>query len=114
MLEFALVLILKEVEKRRLDEFNLDKERIRLRKSRIPKMIPKKATEGNIPTDKVTPFEETNRVLDTNDVSQPRKTPFWINSLMFFEKLPVTRKIDFSAFFIYHFAYLLFNIIYWI
>ena len=114
MLEFALVLILKEVDKRRLDESKPDKDRIRLRKSRIPKMIPKKATEGNIPTNKVSPFEETIRDLDTNDVSEPRQTPFWINMLMFFEKLPLTRRIDFVAFAIYHFSYLLFNVIYWV
>ena len=114
MLEFALVLILKEVEKRRLDEFNPDKDRIRLRKSRIPKMIPKKATERNISTDKVSPFEETSHDPNTNDVSEPRQTPFWINTLMFFEKLSLTRRIDFVAFAIYHFGYLLFNVIYWV
>ena len=113
MLEFALVLILKEVDNRRLDKRFPDKDRIRLRKSRIPKIIPKKATEGNIPTDKVSPFEETSRDPNTNDVSEPRQTPFSINTLMFFEKLPLTRRIDFVAFAIYHFGYLLFNIIYW-
>ena len=114
MLEFALVLILKEADKRRLDESNADTDRIRLRKSRIPKLIPKKLTERNITTDKVAPFEETKRDLNTNDVSQPRQTTFWINTLMFFEKLPLTRRIDFLAFAIYHFSYLLFNIIYWV
>ena len=101
MLEFALVLVLKE---QKLGERSHDKE-----KPEPIKIISKQQMEIQNVKGKV-----SNVDLNITDVTESRQTKFWINKPMFFEKLPVTRKIDFSAFIIYHFSYLLFNIIYWV
>ena len=101
MLEFALVLVLKE---QKLGERIHDKER-----PEPIKIISKQPMEIQNVKGKV-----SNGDLNITDVTESRHTKFWIKKPNFFEKLPVTRKIDFSAFFIYHFAYLLFNMIYWV
>ena len=101
MLEFALVLVLKE---QKLGERSHDKD-----KPEPIKIVSKQPMEIQNVKGKV-----SNGDLNITDVTESRQTKFWINKPKFFEKLPVTRKIDFSAFIIYHFAYLLFNIIYWV
>ena len=62
---------------------------------------------------KVSPFEAMKFGLKETGVTQRHQTLFLINRATFFEKLPLARKIDFTAFVMYHFFYLLFNFIYW-
>ena len=101
MLEFALVLVLKE---QKSGETSHDKE-----KPEPIEIISKQTMEIQKVKCKV-----SNGDPNITDVTESRQNKFRINKPRFFEKLPVTRKIDFSAFVIYHFAYLLFNVIYWV
>ena len=101
MLEFALVLVLKE---QKFGETSHNKE-----KPEPIKIISKQPMEIQNAVGKV-----SNGDWNMTDVTESGQTRLWINKPRFFEKLPITRKIDFSAFIIYHFAYLLFNIIYWV
>ena len=76
-------------------------------KSESGKITSRQVQEMQSSKGKVIPFEETNGDFDINS------RRFCVKRPKFFDKLPLTRKIDFLAFIIYHFAYFLFNIIYW-
>ena len=106
MLEFALVLLLKEYK---LDETTHDKN-----KSKSVILFSRQKMELQKTVGKVSPSEEKSHDLDINDVAESRQTTFRINRPRFFQKLPLTRKVDFLAFVIYHFAYFLFNLVYWV
>ena len=107
IVEFALVLVLKEIHERKLREMRDDRS-----ESECGKVFSNQIERiQTIMT--VRQCEEMNRNLDINCGNESRKTRFCINTHRFFEKLPLTRKIDFWAFIIHHFAYVLFNIIYW-
>ena len=108
MLEFAFVLVLKELYDPKLVKTNNDKD-----ESESRKVISKQAIEMQITTGKVLPFKEMNRDLDMKGVTELRENTVRVKKSNFFEKLPLTRKIDSLAFIIYHFAYFLFNMIYW-
>ena len=108
MLEFALVLVLKELYEPKLVKNTHDKD-----ESESGKVIAREAKEKQITMGKVLPFEEMDRDLDINGVPESRQNMVRVKKSNFFEKLPLTRKIDFSSFIIYHFAYFLFNMIYW-
>ena len=108
MLEFALVLVLKELYEPKLGKTTHDKD-----ESESGKVISKQVKEMQITTRKILPFKEMNQDLDDNGVTESRQKTFRVKNPDFFENLPLTRKIDFLAFITYHFAYFLFNIIYW-
>ena len=102
MLEFALVLVLKDLYEPKLGKTTNHDD-----KSDSGKIISRQMQEMQSSMGKVLPFEEMNSDIDINS------RRFWVKQPKFFEKLPFTRKIDFLAFIIYHIAYFLFNIIYW-
>ena len=102
VLEFALVLVLKDLYEPKLGKTTNHDD-----KSDSGKIISRQMQEMQSSMGNVLPFEEMNSDIDINS------RRFWVKQPKFFEKLPLTRKIDFLAFIIYHIAYLLFNIIYW-
>ena len=108
MVEFALVLILKEVNERRLckTSHNMDN-------SRLEKVTTGRLTEvqNNVAT--VSPLPEMTPDLKTTEGAGMVKFIFRIIRPGFFADLPLTRKLDIFAFFIYHISYLLFNFYYW-
>ena len=108
MLEFALLLVLKELYEPKLGKTTHDKD-----ESESGKVILKQVKEMLITTRKILPFKEMDRDLDINGVTELRQNMVRVKTSNFFERLPLTRKIDFSSFIIYHFAYFLFNMIYW-
>ena len=108
MLEFALVLVVEEMNDHKLHDTNHDKDILESGKitSREIKQIQNTVS-------KVSPFEGKNCDQNTSGVTKSRKATSWIIRPRFFGKLPLTRKIDFLALIIHHFAYFLFNAIYW-
>ena len=62
---------------------------------------------------KVTPLEIQNHDLRTTADTECRQTTFQIKMPKFFKDLPLTRKMDCSAFVIYHLTYLIYNVTYW-
>ena len=109
MLEFALVLVLKELYEPKLGKKTTnDKD-----ESECGKVIAREVKEKQITMGKVLPFKEMDRDLDINGVTESRQNMVRVKKSNFFEKSPLTRKIDFLSFIIYHFAYILFNMIYW-
>ena len=100
MLEFASVLVLKELYERKND---LDSGKVTSRQVK----------EIQIAMDKVLPFQEMNRDIDINSKTELGKASLRVKKPKFFERLPLTRRIDFLAFITFHLAYFLFNVIYW-
>ena len=107
MVEFAVVLLLKEVNDRRLHGFTLTKVKIK-----SGKVISNDLAEKENITAKISPLEVMEPDLKRKGVTARRQKGFGTRGSKFFETSTVSRKIDFSAFVIYHFAYLIFNFIY--
>ena len=107
MVEFALVLVLKEVKDRRLHSFSLANA-----ENQSVKVISKHLTEIENTAAKISPVEVMDRDMKRKEVTERRQKSFGIRGAKFFESSTVTRKIDFFAFVIYHFAFLIFNFIY--
>ena len=108
MVEFALVLILKEVNERRLYKTSHNRD-----DSRPEKVATGQMTEVRNNVAKVSPLREMNPDLKTKEGPGPVRIIFWTIRPGFFADLPLTRKLDIFAFFIYHISYLLFNLYYW-
>ena len=103
--EFALVLLVHENGMRKAGitkEGSKSEERISRQKTQVQKNV-----------GQVSPLEAMKLGLKETGGTKRRQTIFLINRATFFEKLPLTRKIDFTAFVMYHFSNLLFNFIYW-
>ena len=100
MLEFASVLVLKELYERKND---LDSGKVTSRQVK----------EIQIAMDNVLPFQEMNRDIDIDSKTELSKASHRVKKPKFFERLPLTRRIDFLAFITFHLAYFLFNVIYW-
>ena len=107
MVEFALVLVLKEVVDWRLHVSSLAKA-----ENQSVKVIFKHLTTKENTTAKISPLEVMEPDVKIKEITERRKKSFGIRGAKFFESSTVTRKIDFSAFVIYHSAYLIFNFIY--
>ena len=107
MLEFALVLVLKDLYEPKLVKTTHHKD-----KPESGKITSRQLQEMQSSMGKFLPFEEMNSDLDINSITEPRRITFWIKKPKFFEKLPLTRKIDFLAFITYHTAYFLIFFIY--
>ena len=105
IVEFALVLLVHENALRHTSPTKGE--------SKSEAMISRPSTEAQNTVAKVSPLKEMNHDPKGTGGNQRRQTIFRMSGTMFFEQLSITRKVDFSAFVIYHFTYLLFNIIYW-
>ena len=105
MVEFALVLILKEVNERRLYKTSHNKE-----DSWPEKVATEKLTEMQ---NKVSSLQEIKPNLKKKEGAVLVRIIFWSIRPGFFADLPLTRKLDIFAFFTYHTSYLLFNLYYW-
>ena len=108
MLEFAWVLVLKEKYDRNLGETTHDTD-----ESESGKVISRETKEMRNTKGRVLPLEELNHNIDMHGRTESRQASFWVRNPKFFEKLPLTRRIDFLAFIVYHLAYIFFNVIYW-
>ena len=105
IVEFALVLLVHENAMRKA---GISKEG-----SKSEERISKHNTQVQKNVGKVSPFGAIQLGQKETGGTQRRRIIFLANRATFFEKLPLTRKIDFSAFVMYHFLHLLFNFIYW-
>ena len=105
IVEFALVLLVHENALRQTKPTK--------RESESETMISRPSTQEPNTAAKVSPLEKMKHDAKATGGNQRRLTIFRMSRTMFFEKLSITRKVDFSAFVIYHFTYLLFNFIYW-
>ena len=103
MVEFALVLILKEVNERRFYKTSHNEEDSR----------PEKLTEVQNNVAKVSSLQEIKPNLKKKEGAVLVRIIFWSIRPGFFADLPLTRKLDIFAFFTYHTSYLLFNLYYW-
>ena len=108
VVEFALILILKEVY-----EYGSPETGRTNNNSSSEKVISKHLTGQQIPVGQESQLEEIIDDLTRGGVAERRITLLHIIGPKLFRNLPLMRKIDFSAFFIYHFTYVLFNFIYW-
>ena len=108
ILELAVVIVLKEVHERGLHETNNDKDLAESEKC-VSKQITRVQNSVNVSQN-----DEMNQDRNTDGVTKSWLNRFKIKKPRFFEKLPLTRKIDFLAFIIYHLAYIVLNIIYWV
>ena len=109
MVEFALVLILKEVEDQRVHATSIAKE-----ESNSGESILRRMREVQSTVTKISPIEATNHDLTTVGDNVQQRAILRINRPEFFARLTITRKIDFSTFILYHLAFLIFNFIYWL
>ena len=109
MVEFALVLVLKEVEDQIANATSIAKE-----DSNSGGFISRRMTEVQSTVTKISPIETTNQDLTTVGENVQQRAILRINRPKFFARLTVTRKIDFSTFVLYHLAFLIFNFIYWL
>ena len=106
--EFAVLLILKEVHEQGLHRTGLTRD-----ESISGMVLSKYVTRQQNTSGKVTELEKNNDDLTNDGVNEQRRTMFHIITPKLFQTLPLIRKIDFSSFFLYHFTYALFNLIYW-
>ena len=108
MLEFALVLILKEVNERRPYETIQNKDESQSKKVDARHLT---GQENNVA--QVLPLQEMNHDLKTGGKAGEEKIFFCISRTGFFGNLPLTRKLDIFAFFTYNMSYLFYNLYYW-
>ena len=108
MVEFALVLILKEVNERRTYERIQNKD-----ESQTKRVDSRHLTELKNSVAQVLPLQEVNNDLKTRERAGEEKIVFCISKTGFFANLPLTRKIDIFAFVTYNMSYLFYNLYYW-
>ena len=108
MVEFALVLILKEVNERRTYEKMQNKD-----ESQSKKVDSRQLTELENNIAQVLPLQEMSHDLKTRERAGEEKIFFCISRTGFFANLPLTRKLDIFAFFTYNMSYLFYNLYYW-
>ena len=106
--EFAVLLILKEVHEQGLHRTGLTMD-----DSISGMVLSKYVTRRQNTAVQVSELEKINDDLTNDGVNEQRRTMSHIITPKLFQTLPLIRKIDFSAFFVYHFTYVLFNFIYW-
>ena len=99
LVEFAVLLILKEVNERQPRDIVVVKDQSKSIKKFSGQITELRTTDG-----KVAPLQECT---DT------KKTTLSVDRTGFFKNLPLVRKLDVLAFFIYNFSYLIFNCYYW-
>ena len=104
--EFALVLLLHENAFRQTSSTKGE--------AKPETMMSGPSTQVQNTVAKVSPLEKMKHGPKGIEGTRRRQTIFRMSSTMFFEKLSIARKVDFSAFLIYHFTYLLVNFIYWL
>ena len=101
IVEFALVLFIKEVSNRRTHDTSLltnDKSKSK------KKFLTDQMTE---------PQNTAGHVSPPQQVTGQQQIISWNKRPKFIASLPLTRQLDLFAFVIYHFVYVLFNLIYW-
>ena len=108
-MEFAVVLILNEKHERRLPHTSLTKDQ-----SKSGTLVSRDLAGPQGTVSQVTPVEIQNHDLRITAVTECRQTSFQIKMPKFFEDLPFERKMDCSAFAIYHLTYIIFNVTYWL
>ena len=99
LVEFAVLLILKEVNERQPRDIVVVKDQSKSIKKFLGQITELRTTDG-----KVAPLQES---------TETQKTTLSIDRTGFFKNLPLIRKLDVLAFFIYNFSYLIFNCYYW-
>ena len=109
IVEFALVLVLKEMNRRRLQKksFTRDEPTANRISSRFFKMELKNHITN------ISPIQEMTPELDRKTNSGGRKSVVRSSRSGVLATLPLTRKFDIFAFGIYHISFLLFNLYYW-
>ena len=108
MVEFALVLILKELNERPRYETNVTTD-----ESKSEKLFSRRLTELQTNISNVSPPGKMMPDLKTKENSGQEQITIEINRPGFFANLPLTRKVDVFAFVIYHLFYSSFNLYYW-
>ena len=106
MVEFALVLILKEVNERRTYEKIQNKD-----ESQSEEAFSRHLTgiENNVA--RVLPLQEMKNDLKTEERAGGEQITFC--RIGFFANLPLTRKLDMFLFVTYNMSYLFYNLYYW-
>ena len=61
----------------------------------------------------IEPQNTAGHVSPPQKVTGQQKSIFWLKRPKFIASLPLTRQLDLLAFVMYHFVYVLFNLIYW-
>ena len=109
IVEFALVLVLKEKNRRRLQKKSVTRDEPISKKisSRFFKMELRKHVTNIVPIQEITPELERKRSVGK------KRSIVWNSRSGVFATLPLTRKIDIFAFGIYHISFLFFNLYYW-
>ena len=108
MVEFALVLILKEVNERRTYEKMQNKD-----ESQSKKVDSRQLTELKNSLAQVLPLQEMSHDLKTRERAGGEQIISCISRTGFFANLPLTRKLDIFAFVTYNMSYLFYDVYYW-
>ena len=109
IVEFALVLVLKGLYRRRLPKKSVtgDEPTAKKMPSRFFKMELQKRVTNISPIQEMTPKREKKKNIGE------RKLIIWDSRSGVLANLPLTRKLDIFAFGIYHISFLFFNLYYW-
>lgn len=99
LVEFAMLLIIKEVNERKPRDTVVVKDQSKSTKKFLGQITELQSTDG-----KIAPLQ---------DRTETQKITLSIDRPGFFKKLPLVRKLDVLAFAIYNFSYLIFNCYYW-
>ena len=107
--EFALVLVLKGMNRRRVPKKNVTRAKVteKNRASRFFKMELQKNVTN------ISPIQEMTLELERKKNVGERKSIAWTSRSGVLATLPLTRKNDIFAFGIYHISFLFFNLYYW-
>ena len=99
LVEFAMLLILKEVNERQPHDTVVVKDQSKSIKKFLAEITELQTTDG-----KVAPLQE---------ISESQKITLPFDRPGFFKNLPLVRKLDVLAFVIHNFSYLMYNCYYW-
>ena len=107
--EFALVLVLKGMNRRRVPKKSVTRAKVteKNRASRFFKMELQKNVTN------ISPIQEMTLEREIKKNVGERKSIAWTSRSGFLATLHLTRKLDIFAFGIYHISFLFFNLYYW-
>ena len=109
IVEFALVLVLKGTNRRRLQKKSVTRDEPTSKK--ISSRFFKMELQKNVTN--ISPIQEMTLELERKKNVGKTRLIVWTSMSRVLATLPLTRKIDILAFGTYHILFLLFNLYYW-
>ena len=109
MAEFAFVLSVKQMQEWNIIEGHCERDGAKSEKMAIHKVNDAFNTSPNVDSD-------TTKARSVPETANQEKTDIsvWIRKCAKLHGLPLTTKIDFAAFILFHCSYLIYNFVYWV